>query len=195
MTMTDVSEPDEMAWVERGACRICDPTVNFFPGPGQDAWPAKRVCAACPVAQPCLDYALTAPLVHGIPVQGIWAATSEKLRRRMRKGVVPAVPPVVPAPSAVKRSPLRAARRRAVAKVYRSTHAEVERARRRRYRESHPDRERAWDAAYRAAHADERRAYSLAYNEANRDRRRAYNRAYNRRMRAEARAAAEAASA
>lgn len=189
MTCTDVTDPT--AWQLQGACRTCDPGVNFFPGPGQDAWPAKRVCAACPVAQPCLDYALTAPLVHGIPVQGIWAATSEKLRRRMRKGVVTAVPPIVPLVAVVKRSPLRAVRRRAVAKVYRSTHAEVERARRRRYRESHPDRERAWDAVYRAKHADERRAYSLAYNEANRDRRRAYNRAYNRRVRAEARAAQE----
>jgi hypothetical protein len=51
----------------------------FFPGRGESAGPARQVCAACPVRQPCLDYALT----HGIS-HGVWGGLAERERRPLR---------------------------------------------------------------------------------------------------------------
>ena len=52
-------------WRELAACRGADLEV-FFPGRGESAESARRVCAACPVRQPCLDYAVTNRIVHGV---------------------------------------------------------------------------------------------------------------------------------
>jgi WhiB family redox-sensing transcriptional regulator len=65
-------------WRELAACRGADLEV-FFPGSGEPAEPARRICAACPVRQPCLDYALS----HGI-VHGIWGGLTERDRRALR---------------------------------------------------------------------------------------------------------------
>ena len=65
-------------WRERAACRGADLGV-FFPGRGESAEPARQICARCPVRQPCLDYALT----HGI-LHGIWGGLSERKRRALR---------------------------------------------------------------------------------------------------------------
>ena len=51
----------------------------FFPGRGESAEPARQICAACPVRQPCLDYALS----HGI-MHGIWGGLTERDRRALR---------------------------------------------------------------------------------------------------------------
>jgi len=51
----------------------------FFPGRGEPAEPARRICASCPVRQPCLDYAIS----HGI-VHGIWGGLAERDRRTLR---------------------------------------------------------------------------------------------------------------
>jgi hypothetical protein len=51
----------------------------FFPGRGESAEPARQVCAGCPVRQPCLDYALS----HGI-THGIWGGLTERDRRPLR---------------------------------------------------------------------------------------------------------------
>ena len=51
----------------------------FFPGRGESAEPARRVCAECPVRQPCLDYAIS----HGI-THGIWGGLTERDRRPLR---------------------------------------------------------------------------------------------------------------
>jgi hypothetical protein len=51
----------------------------FFPGRGESAEPARRVCASCPVRQQCLDYAIG----HGI-VHGIWGGLTERNRRAQR---------------------------------------------------------------------------------------------------------------
>jgi len=51
----------------------------FFPCRGESAEPARRICAACPVRQPCLDYAIS----HGI-VHGIWGGLAERDRRALR---------------------------------------------------------------------------------------------------------------
>ena len=63
-------------WRELAACRGTDLEV-FFPGRGETAGPARQVCAACPVRQPCLDYAITNRIVHGI-----WGGLTERQRRR-----------------------------------------------------------------------------------------------------------------
>jgi WhiB family redox-sensing transcriptional regulator len=51
----------------------------FFPGRGESAEPARQVCARCPVRQPCLEYALS----HGI-VHGIWGGLTDRDRRSLR---------------------------------------------------------------------------------------------------------------
>ena len=70
--------PAPAGWRERAACRGTGLEV-FFPGRGETAEPARRICAACPVRQPCLDYALS----HGI-IHGIWGGLTERDRRALR---------------------------------------------------------------------------------------------------------------
>jgi WhiB family redox-sensing transcriptional regulator len=65
-------------WRYRAACRGIELEV-FFPGRGESAEAARQVCARCPVRQPCLDYALS----HGI-VHGIWGGLTERNRRSLR---------------------------------------------------------------------------------------------------------------
>jgi hypothetical protein len=72
-------------WRERAACRGSDLEV-FFPGRGESAGPARQVCAACPVRQPCLDYAITNRIVHGI-----WGGLTERERRALQSGWVRAM--------------------------------------------------------------------------------------------------------
>ena len=69
-------------WRELAACRGTDLEV-FFPGRGQSAGAARQVCAACPVRQPCLDYAITNRITHGI-----WGGLTERERRALRSGWV-----------------------------------------------------------------------------------------------------------
>jgi len=70
--------PALAGWRYRAACRGADLTV-FFPGRGGSAEPARQICAGCPVRQPCLDYALS----HGI-THGIWGGLTERDRRPLR---------------------------------------------------------------------------------------------------------------
>jgi WhiB family redox-sensing transcriptional regulator len=69
-------------WRDLAACRGADLEV-FFPGRGETAGPARRVCAACPVRQQCLDYAISNRIVHGI-----WGGLTERERRALRSGWV-----------------------------------------------------------------------------------------------------------
>ncbi len=69
-------------WRELAACRGTDLEV-FFPGRGETAEPARRICARCPVRQPCLDYALSNRIAHGI-----WGGLAERDRRELRSGWV-----------------------------------------------------------------------------------------------------------
>jgi WhiB family transcriptional regulator, redox-sensing transcriptional regulator len=70
--------PALAGWRYRAACRGADLSV-FFPGRGEPAEPARQICAGCPVRQPCLDYALS----HGI-THGIWGGLTERDRRPLR---------------------------------------------------------------------------------------------------------------
>jgi WhiB family transcriptional regulator, redox-sensing transcriptional regulator len=70
--------PSSIGWRYWAACRGADLEV-FFPGRGESAEPARRICASCPVREPCLDYAIH----HGI-VHGIWGGLTERDRRGLR---------------------------------------------------------------------------------------------------------------
>jgi len=77
-----LSQVDE--WRDRAACRDMDPDL-FFPigttGPALDQIEAaKGICRVCPVKDPCLEYALATN-----QEAGIWGATSEEERRKLRK--------------------------------------------------------------------------------------------------------------
>lgn len=67
-------------WMDQANCAGMD-TELMFPGRGDNKAyaAAKAVCAACPVATECLEYALE----HG-EHHGIWGGKSERERRRIR---------------------------------------------------------------------------------------------------------------
>ncbi|HAM03835.1 MAG TPA: WhiB family transcriptional regulator [Acidimicrobiaceae bacterium] len=71
--MTDM----EAEWMERGKCRDLDP-ATFFPSDGIGVQAAQRICSDCPVKSPCLEYALSNRVDHGV-----WGGTSERERRRI----------------------------------------------------------------------------------------------------------------
>jgi hypothetical protein len=68
------------AWQERAACRGMG-TERFFPGSDGSLAPARAVCAGCPVKVECLDYAVDC----GETLAGVWAGTSIRDRRKLRK--------------------------------------------------------------------------------------------------------------
>jgi WhiB family transcriptional regulator, redox-sensing transcriptional regulator len=70
--------PALAGWRDRAACRGTD-LIVFFPGRGKSAEPARQICAGCLVRQPCLDYALS----HGI-THGIWGGLTERDRCPLR---------------------------------------------------------------------------------------------------------------
>ena len=67
-----------MTWKDRAACTTAEPEL-FFPEKGGTVRPAKAICADCPVAVECLDYALANDLRIGV-----WGGLSEQERRRLR---------------------------------------------------------------------------------------------------------------
>lgn len=77
-------------WSETAACRSLDPDL-FFPVADETVYsehmaPIRRVCAACPAARQCLEWALATGEPHGI-----WAGTTPSERRRLRAaGTAPA---------------------------------------------------------------------------------------------------------
>jgi WhiB family redox-sensing transcriptional regulator len=85
-----VSERTALDWRHQARCALpgVDPDL-FYPDPGQrtKVARARRVCARCPVQQPCLAEALAMP---GWLDDGIRAGTTPKdrsaLRARRRRG-------------------------------------------------------------------------------------------------------------
>ena len=59
------------AWQRQGLC-VGRNDVAFFPNKGESPAEAKAICARGPVANECLDYALSI----GPSLQGVWAGTS-----------------------------------------------------------------------------------------------------------------------
>ena len=64
-------------WMARGKCKEVAPDV-FFPSDGMGVLVAQRICAECPVAEACLEYALEHHIDHGV-----WGGASERERRRI----------------------------------------------------------------------------------------------------------------
>ena len=83
---TDQSDPAEWLasvlrrpeWHSRAACRGMGTEV-FFPTRGANLDAARAICATCPVTRECLTAALESDTV------GVWAGTSERGRRPMRR--------------------------------------------------------------------------------------------------------------
>jgi WhiB family transcriptional regulator, redox-sensing transcriptional regulator len=77
-------------WMAEGNCRF-EPPATFFPSDGVGVEVAKRICATCPVKEPCLEYALEARIDHGV-----WGGTSERQRRRLlrKRGSTGDAPPL-----------------------------------------------------------------------------------------------------
>jgi len=66
-------------WMTQGNCRTSPPDV-FFPSDGVGVEVARRLCADCPVKEPCLEYALRNHIEHGV-----WGGASERERRRIAR--------------------------------------------------------------------------------------------------------------
>ena len=66
-----------LVWRQRAACRGVDPDI-FFPVTDEEAADAKAICAACPVQQACLEWALTTR-----EREGVWGGATERERRRI----------------------------------------------------------------------------------------------------------------
>lgn len=69
----------ETEWMRVGLCRN-EPPSKFFPSDGVGVEIARRICADCPVKEPCLEYALEVRIDHGV-----WGGSSERERRRILK--------------------------------------------------------------------------------------------------------------
>lgn len=65
-------------WMADARCAEVDPDL-WFPEMGSKASTAKQICETCPVRAACLEYALQ----H--QEYGIWGATSERDRARIRR--------------------------------------------------------------------------------------------------------------
>src|ERR1700722_3945296 len=71
--------PMDTAWMAEGKCREL-PAETFFPSDGVGVEIARRMCADCPVREPCLEYALYNRIEHGV-----WGGASERERRRIAR--------------------------------------------------------------------------------------------------------------
>jgi WhiB family transcriptional regulator, redox-sensing transcriptional regulator len=77
----------EVGWQQDAACKDApDPDV-FFPGKGEDAEAAKRVCAGCPVMGECLAFAL-ATMRAADRDHGVYGGLIPAERARLRGGPV-----------------------------------------------------------------------------------------------------------
>ena len=73
------------AWMDRAACRGCDPAL-FFPSKGEpNAYQAARqVCAGCPVRSDCLEYAMVNETTNTHNT-GMWGGMTVKERLALRR--------------------------------------------------------------------------------------------------------------
>jgi WhiB family redox-sensing transcriptional regulator len=75
--MSDAKDNRKLAWRQKAACRGVDPDI-FYPVSDEDAEDAKAICAACPVQQACLEWALAVR-----EKDGVWGGATERERRRI----------------------------------------------------------------------------------------------------------------
>lgn len=77
----DLIDPDLDALLDTDDEALCrSEPDSFFPEKGGSTRKAKAVCRGCPLAVPCLEYAID----HGERF-GVWGGLSERERRRMRR--------------------------------------------------------------------------------------------------------------
>lgn len=69
----------DLTWQDAAACQYTDPEA-FFPPKGGSTREAKQICAACPVIDECLQYAL-----DNDERFGIYGGKSERERRRIKR--------------------------------------------------------------------------------------------------------------
>jgi WhiB family redox-sensing transcriptional regulator len=70
---------DDPSWREEALCSQVDPDL-WFPKRGGASHEAKKVCADCPVARQCLDYAIKAGEIYGI-----WGGLGHAKRVKLAK--------------------------------------------------------------------------------------------------------------
>ena len=78
ITMPGPSAPALGEWHGRGLCSGHDPDT-FFPSNGDHGTNARRTCAACPVRDDCLTYAIAADEL------GIWGGLDQQQRRNLKR--------------------------------------------------------------------------------------------------------------
>ena len=69
--------PVKTDWFDDAACRDAD-TAVFFPTSDAHAAEAQAICAACPVREECLEYALETR-----PADGVWGGLTSIERHRV----------------------------------------------------------------------------------------------------------------
>lgn len=69
---------DPEPWMTDALCAQTDPDL-FFPTDKYAAVTARRICAACPVATACRDFA-----VADDSLRGIWGGTDRRERAHLR---------------------------------------------------------------------------------------------------------------
>ncbi len=72
------SKVEARNWCLRAKCINLD-TSEFYPGRGESTVVIKTICRGCSVVKPCLEFAM-----RNKERFGIWGATSERERRKMR---------------------------------------------------------------------------------------------------------------
>jgi WhiB family redox-sensing transcriptional regulator len=72
-----LSPVKNMVWKQLAACRGVEPEI-FYPVTDEEAEEAKAICAACPVREMCLDFAL-----GNRERDGVWGGATERERRRI----------------------------------------------------------------------------------------------------------------
>jgi WhiB family transcriptional regulator, redox-sensing transcriptional regulator len=82
-TVVSTAKPSPRSWVDLAGCREADPDI-FFPISTTGAalgqmHEAQAICALCPVAADCLDWALRTGQDYGV-----WGGTSPEERRALR---------------------------------------------------------------------------------------------------------------
>ena len=73
--------PEDLTWQDAARCAEVDSDI-FFPPKGGSTRPAKLVCRGCEVRELCLQFALEH---EDICRHGIWGATTERERRRIKR--------------------------------------------------------------------------------------------------------------
>ncbi len=66
-------------WRAHALCGSTNPDLFFAVGAVEHKQ-AKQICRECPVRSECLEYAMQAPVDHGI-----WGGLTERERRRFRR--------------------------------------------------------------------------------------------------------------